>query len=429
MLSLLHLHKARQQNVANNLVIADKWPNPLHIKLVWIRKMKTRILLLSVAVIGLVVGGVYWSRLPPGASSMDAAKKSQRAAPPVPVNVAQATTRDMPLLLEVVGRGEAFETVTLKSRIDGQVVAVPFREGQHVAAGDVLLKLDPADFNARLRQAEANLTRDRALLKKNLADVERYQSLRAQGFVSEEKVLEMRANAEATQATVEADQAALDLARLQLGYTTLRAPFAGIVGAKLVFPGATVKINDTALAVVNRVRPLYVSFAVPERHLPRIRAAMSKGAVQASVTIPGESNQVFAGVIRFIDNAVDSSTGTIRMKAELDNTAEKLAPGQYLNVSLLLDVLRDSVVVPKEAVQQGPEGAFVYVLKADAGTEVRKVELAMTRDDLAAISHGLSAGETVVTDGHSRLTPGSKVKVKAPAQKPADPARANGEAR
>lgn len=387
--------------------------------------MKIRTLLLSAAVIGLLGGGVYWSRLSTDSSPGGADKKAARAAPPVPVTVAQATTRDMPLLLEVVGRGEAFETVTLKSRIDGQVVAVPFREGQHVAVGDVLVKLDAADFNARLRQSEAALARDQALLRKHLADVERYQSLRAQGFVSEEKVLEMRANADATLATVEADKAALDLARLQLGYTTLRAPFAGVVGAKLVFPGAAVKINDTALAVVNRVRPLYVSFAAPERYLPRIRAAMQRGPVQANVTIPGEAGPAFAGVIRFIDNAVDPATGTIRMKAELDNAAEKLAPGQYLNLSLVLDVLRDSVVVPKEAVQQGPNGAFVYVLKADAGAEIRKVELAMTRGDLAVIAKGLSAGETVVTDGHLRLTPGSKVKVKEQpsARKPAGSVR------
>lgn len=383
--------------------------------------MKIRVVLLTMAVIGLLGGGVYWSRLTSGETD----KKPARAAGPVPVNVAQATTRDMPLLLEVVGRGEAFETVTLKSRIDGQVAAVPFREGQHVAAGEVLVKLDAADFNARLRQSEAALARDQALLKKNLADVERYRSLRAQGFVSEEKVLEMRANADATLATVEADKAMIDLARLQLGYTTLRAPFSGIVGAKLVFPGAAVKVNDTALAVVNRVRPLYVSFAAPERYLPRIRAAMQRGPVQANVSIPGESSPAFAGVIRFIDNAVDPATGTIRMKAELDNAAEKLAPGQYLNVSLVLDVLRDSVVVPKEAVQQGPSGSFVYVLKADAGTEVRKVELALTRGDLAVIAKGLSTGETVVTDGHLRLTPGGKVKVKekSPAQKPAGQAK------
>lgn len=383
--------------------------------------MKIRSLLLTTVAIGALLGVAYWTRSP----LPQADRNSQRTPPTVPVIVAQATTRDMPLMLEMVGRGEAFETVTLKSRIDGQVVDVPFREGQHVAAGDVLVKLDPADFNARLRQAEANLARDQALLKRAQSDVERYQALRVQGFVSEEKVAEMRANVEASHATVEADQASVELARLQLGYTTLRAPFSGVIGAKLVFPGSTVKINDTELAVVNRVRPLYVSFTVPERHLPRIRSAMSRGVLKASVNLPDDRSQVFPAVLRFIDHAVDASTGTIRMKAELDNAEEKLAPGQYLNVTLTLDTLHDAVVVPDEAIQQGPNGSFVYVLKADARTEVRKVELAMTRDGLAAVAQGLQAGEMVVTDGQLRLTPGSKVKVKdnekQPAQKAAAP--------
>jgi multidrug efflux system membrane fusion protein len=372
--------------------------------------MKIRTLLFTAALLGLLAGGAYWSRLP----STSAPKKA-RTLPPVPVDVAQATSRDMPVLLEVVGRGEAFETVTLKSRLDGQVLAVPFNEGQHVAAGAVLVPLDPGDFNARVHQANAALARDQALLKKDLADVARYEALRAQGFVSEEKVLEMRANADAMQATVEADKATLDLARLQVTYTTLRAPFAGVVGAKLVFPGAAVKVNDTPLVVLNKVRPLYVSFAVPERHLPRIRATMADGSLKVNVNLPNDPNQSFTGVIRFLDNAVDAATGTIRMKAELDNRAEKLAPGQFLNVSLLLDTLRGSVVVPAEAVQQGPDGAFVYVLKADATTEVRKVNLALTRAGVAAISQGLRAGETVVTDGQLRLTPGGKVKVRTPA--------------
>lgn len=372
--------------------------------------MKLRTLLLTGTAIALVFSAYYWLYQQPKESSA----KSGRGNPPVPVNVAEATTRDMPLLLAVTGRGEAFESVTLKSRIDGQVIDVPFTEGQSVAKGDVLIKLDTADFDARVRQTEANQARDLALLKKARADVDRYQSLRAQGFVSEEKVQEMRANADATQAAVHADQAELELARLQISYTTLRAPFAGIVGAKLVYPGAAVKVNDTALAVVNRVQPLYVSFAVPERYLPRIRAAMKQRAVRVSVAIPGNDSLSFDGVIRFIDNTVDPASGTIRMKAELDNHAEQLAPGQYLAVTIQLDVLRDSVVIPKEAVQQGPDGAFVYVLKADAGVEVRKVELAMTRDAWAVIAHGLRAGESVITDGQSRLTPKSKVKIKTP---------------
>jgi multidrug efflux system membrane fusion protein len=376
------------------------------------RNMKTQSVWLLVVVVALAGGAVYKY----GGTPEDKKEAAKKPSPPVPVIVAQAGLRDVPVMLDVVGRGEAYETVTLKSRIDGQVVDVPFAEGQRVAAGDVLIRLDPADFKARVAQAEAALVRDQALLKKARADVDRYQTLQKQGFVSEEKVAETRANADAMEATVQADRASLELARLQLGYTTLRAPFAGIVGAKLVFPGAAVKVNETALAVVNRVQPLYVSFAVPEKHLPRIRAAMARGGIKVDARVPGDARQVYSGDTRFIDNAVDSSTGTIRMKAELPNKNGLLASGQFLDVSLVLDTLRDAVVVPAEAVQQGPNGGFVHVVKADAGIEIRNVEIAIIREGWAVIAKGLAEGETVVTDGHSRLVPGAKVKIKTPDQ-------------
>ena len=375
--------------------------------------MKTRSLLVVAIVLSLGVGAAYRY----GGKSGDPDSAVKKPAPPVPVTVAQATLRDMPIVLDFVGRGEAYESVTLKSRVDGQVVDVPFAEGQRVAAGDVLIRLDPADYKARVAQAEAALARDQALLKKARADVARYQTLQREGFVSEEKVAETRANAEAMEATVQADRASLDLARLQLGYTTLRAPFAGIVGAKLVFPGATVKVNETELAVVNRVEPLYVSFVVPEKHLPRVRAALARGKIKVEVHVPGDAEHVFEGETRFIDNAVDSATGTIRMKAELANRDGHLASGQFLDVSLVLDTLRGAVVVPAEAVQQGPNGSFVYVVKPDAGIEMRAVDIATTLKGNTVIARGLADGETVVTDGHSRLVPGAKVKIKTPGQK------------
>lgn len=376
--------------------------------------MKTRSILLVAIVLALGAGAAYRF----GGNAGDPAAAEKKPIPPVPVTVAQASLRDMPVVLDFVGRGEAYESVTLKSRIDGQVVQVPFAEGQRVAAGDVLIRLDPADYKARVAQVEAELARDQALLKRARADVDRYQALRQEGFVSEEKVSEVRANAEAMEATVRADRASLDLARLQLGYTTLRAPFAGVIGAKLVFPGAAVKINETELAVVNRIQPLFVSFAVSEKHLPRIRAAMARGGIKVDVHAPGDAKQVFAGAIRFIDNAVDSTTGTIRMKAELPNGNGALTPGQYLNVGMVLDTLRGAVVTPTEAVQQGPDGSFVYVVRPDAGVDMRKVEIAATRDGWAVIARGLAEGETVVTDGHSRLVPGAKVKVKSQDKSP-----------
>lgn len=371
---------------------------------------KLGILLLFLALAG--ASAYFWLGAKPSAP-----EKSGKSSPPIPVTVAQALARDMPVTLETVGRGEAYETVTLKSRVDGQVLAVPFTEGRSVAAGELLIRLDPADFQAKVRQAEANLARDQALLNKARADVARYQSLLEQQFVSQEKVAEMRATAEAAAATVNADQAALDLAQQQLAYTTIRAPFAGVVGARLAHPGASVKLNETALAVINRVRPLYVSFAAPEKHLPAIQAARARGGLEVSIRLPGEKQVIAAGKVVFLDNAVDAATATLRMKAEISNADSHLAPGQFLSVSLRLDTLRDAVTVPAEAVQQGPDGSFVYVLNGEGGAKLRKVTVAQVRDGLAAIAEGLAVAETVVTDGHSRLTPGAKVKVKEAGRK------------
>jgi len=373
--------------------------------------MKTRSLLLLVLVVGLAAGAAYKYGGLPG-KEPSAAKKPP---PPTPVTVAQATPRDMPVVLEAVGRGEAYESVTLKSRVDGQVLEVPFSEGQRVAKGDVLIRLDTADFKARVAQAEANLARDQALLKKARADVERYQALKAQGFVSEEKVAEVRAAAEAGGATVQADQAALELARLQLGYATLRAPFAGLVGDKRAHPGAAVKVNDTELVTLNRVQPLYVVFSVAEKHIPALRESMAAKRLRVDIHTPGERKQARRGVVRFVDPAVDAATGTLRLKAELANADGSLAPGQFLDVVLVFDTLRDAVTVPAEAVQQGPDGAFVYVVKGEEAG-LRKVELGPVRDGQAVIAEGLAVGESVVTDGHSRLVPGGKVKIKTPGE-------------
>lgn len=357
------------------------------------------------------------------------ADDKKTAPPPVPVATAQATARDVPLAVDVVGRAEAFESVTLKARVDGQVAAVLFTEGQRVAQGEVLVRLDPTDFTARVRQAEASVARDEALLAKAHADTLRYVALKGRNFVSEEKVNEVRTGEAAAAATLRADQAALDLARAQLSYATVRAPFAGVVGARLVFPGSAIKTNDTALAVVNRVRPLLVSFSVPEKHLPRLRAAGAGekgiGALKVAISLPGDSAHRFEGSVRFLDNAVDAATGTIQMKAELPNVDEKLTPGQFLNVNLQLDTLRQAVTVPNEAVQQGPEGNFIFVVKADSSVEVRKVEAGASTGGLTVVAKGLQAGETVVTDGQLRLTPGARIRSKEDAPAPAATATAD----
>jgi len=369
---------------------------------------KTRLTLLAVvAMIAAGAGAWHFNRSEP----QSATAKKGAGAPPVPVSLAKAALRDMPLLLEVVGRTEAYETVTLKSRVEGQVQAVAFAEGQHVARGEVLIRLDPADYQARLEQMKANQAKSQAQAAKARADVERYVALKAKGFVSDEKVGDMRTALASAEATAGADAAAVDLARLQLSYTTIRAPFDGIVGAKQVSPGAAVKVNETPLVTLNRVRPLYVGFAVPEKYLSGLLAAMRGGdkAMKAVISVPGNGADSFEGDVRFIDNGVDTATGTIQLKAVLPNADEKLAPGQFVNVSLQLETLKGAVVVPAEAVQQGSAGAFVFVVREGAA-EVRKVRLATVQRGIAVVAEGLAEGDTVVTEGQLRLSPGAKVR-------------------
>ncbi len=368
---------------------------------------KTGTILLLAAILTAGGGAAwYYTR-----AEAPAAGKKGQTPPPVPVKLAKAVVRDMPLRLEFTGRTEAYETVTLKSRVDGQVQSVTFTEGQHVRQGDVLLRLDPADYQAKLNQMEANLAKSQAQLAKARADVERYIALRAKGFVSDEKVGEMRTAAAAAESSVQADAAAAELARLQLSYATIKAPFAGVVGAKLVFPGTAVKVNDTALAVVNRVRPLYVGFAVPEKYLPQLQAGMrsDKKSMKAAISLPG-NRPAWEGDVRFLDNGVDTATGTIQLKAVLPNADEALAPGQFVAVSLVLETLKDAVVIPAEAVQQGAEGSFLFVAKDDSTVEVRKIRVASVQKLFAVVAEGLAAGETVVTEGQLRLTAGARIK-------------------
>ncbi|MCM8623088.1 MAG: efflux RND transporter periplasmic adaptor subunit [Candidatus Accumulibacter sp.] len=372
----------------------------------------TRSKMLLLAVIAASLAGTgYWYQ----SIRQSTASTAARTASPVPVTVARATLGDIPILLEVVGRAEAYESVTLKARLDGQVLAADYSAGQHVRQGEVLVRLDPGDFESRWLLAQANLARSEAQLAKARADVQRYLALQGRGFVSEEKVNELRTGETAAAATVKADQAALELARRQLAYTSIRAPFAGVVGARLVFPGSAVKMNETVLAVVNRMRPLYVTFSIPEKHLPRVREAMARGDMPASVTIPGNREPRFAATVRFLDNTVDASTGTIQMKALLENRDEQLTPGQFLQVSLSLATLSNAVVVPTEAVQQGPDGNFLFVVRPDNTVEPRKIEVSASYRGLSAIGKGVASDDTVVTDGQLRLAPGSLVQVK-PAQ-------------
>lgn len=348
-----------------------------------------------------------------GACSDDARKKVEQ--PSAPVITAKAVERDVPVILRVIGRARAYESVIVRSRVDGQATSVLFTEGQHVKAGDVLIRLDPTDFSVRLQQAIAATARDAALVKRTRADTARYEALRDRNFVSDEKVNEVRTNEAVAVANLNASKASTELARLQLSYTTIRAPIAGVTGARLVFPGSSVRTNETDLVVVNRASPLLVSFALPERHLPKLREAMlnalnNSDKMKVHISLPGKDMPSLLGDIHFIDNTVDPTTGTIAMKAILPNTDGFLTPGQFLNVAIVLETLNKVVTVPNEAVQQGQTGNFTYVVKPDNTVEVRKIVTINAEDGWTAIREGLQAGEIVVIGGQLRMAPGVRVR-------------------
>ena len=342
--------------------------------------------------------------------------KAAPAARGVPVTVASVQVKEVPLTLNLVGRAEAWSTVTLRSRIDGQITAVHYQAGQHIGKGQKMVTFDSRALQAQLAQVEANLARDRAQLEKARSDFARYSDLVAKGFVSASQLETYRAAVDSTEAIVKADLAARDLAQVQLSYTTVVSPMEGVAGAVLVFPGASVKANDTPLVVINQVRPIYVTFSVPERMLGQIDSARAGGPMSVSVAVPGAQRPKLTGTLSFVDNAVDSTTGTIIMKARIDNGDEKLTPGQFVEVSMVLRNLKDALVVPSEALRSGPIANFMYVARPDQTVEVRKVQTISLAGRELVVEQGLAVGERVVTDGQLRLTPGARYEVREPAK-------------
>lgn len=338
-----------------------------------------------------------------------------KGPPPAPVTIATVSIRTVPVRLRAIGNVEAKNTVAVKARIDGQIVAVNFREGQHVSRNDVLYQLDPRVFQAALHQAQANLARDQASLAHAAMQERRYADLLEKNFVSKDAYAQFRTNADTAEAVMKASRAAVETARLNLQYCTIRSPIDGYAGRAMLQLGNVVKANDSnPLVVINQVKPIYVTFAVPEQTLGEIRRHMAQTPLIATVSSKAESPAapLAEGKLVFIDNAVDQSTGTIKLRAQFDNRDLALWPGQFVNVSLKLYDEKGALVVPSLAVQTGPQGEYVFVLKSDSTVEVRKVTLGRTEDDLAVIEHGLAEGERVVTHGQLRLAPGAKVVVR-----------------
>jgi multidrug efflux system membrane fusion protein len=290
---------------------------------------------------------------------------------------------------------------------------VNFREGDEVTKGQVLFTLDRRPLEGALQQAEATLERDTAQANQAKSTAARFQDLQARGIATREQADQSRTSAAALEATLQADRAAVENAKVQLQYATIAAPISGRTGALIVHEGNLVRANDTTpLVVINQVAPVYVSFGVPETRLPELRRYLGQGAVRVEATPPGET-AASSGRITFIDNAVDSTTGQIRIKASFPNTDHRLWPGQFVNVSVLLSTEPNAIVVPTAAVQPGQQGDYVFVIKPDLTAEMRPIEVARQNADAAVVESGLKPGEIVVTDGQLRLVPGTKVSIKS----------------
>src|ERR1017187_5197275 len=338
--------------------------------------------------------------------------KVAKEAPATPVSVATVEQQSVAVRIQAIGNVEAYSTVALKARVDGQIVEVNFKEGQEVKNGAALFKIDPRPFEATLRQAEANLMRDAAQKEHARSQERRYQELLQKNFVSTDAYAQFRTNADTAEAVALGSRAAVENAKLQLEYCTIRSPIDGFVGKVMLQIGNMVKANDTnSLVIINQVRPIYVIFAVPEQQLSAIRSLMAKGKLSVEALAPNSDRAPASGTLSFVDNAVDSTTGTIKLKALFPNADNALWPGQFVGTSLKLYNQKDALVVPTQAVQTGPNGQYVFVVKPDMTTEVRAVEL--DRDDGAdaIIAKGLQKGEQVVIKGQLRLAPGAKVTI------------------
>ena len=339
-------------------------------------------------------------------------KEPPRDRPPVPVQVASSRVESVPLQIRAIGNIEASNTVAIKAQVSGVVSRVHFREGQDVQKGDLLFTIDPRPFEASLKQAEAALAKDLAQAKYAQEQVRRYGDLVKDGIVTQDQFDQVRANADANAAAIASDRAAIENARIQLGYCYIRSPISGRTGNLAVNVGNMVKANDVpVLVTINQLSPIYATFSVPERDMVEIRKYLGRG-VRVEAFVTGDESKGETGGISFLDNAVDTATGTIKLKGTFANSNRRLWPGQYVNVVITLTTLENSVVVPTQAVQTGQQGQYVFVLKQDQTVEQRPITVGVASGSSTIVTRGLNPGETVVTDGQVRLIPGAKVEVK-----------------
>jgi|HubBroStandDraft_4_1064222.scaffolds.fasta_scaffold75883_2 multidrug efflux system membrane fusion protein len=365
----------------------------------------------AVVILSLVAIVVLW-RLNHGTEVPVA--EAQTPAPGVPVTAGTVAAQDVPVFLNGIGTVQAYNMVAIKSRVDGQIVKVDFKEGQDVKEGEPLLQIDPRPFQAALEQAQANKQKDEAQLVGAQLDLDRYEKLIGSGWQTRQSYDQQKATVGQLQASIKGDEAQINTAKLNLSYSDIRSPIDGRLGAKLVDKGNLVHANDNApLVTITEVKPIFVSFTLPQETLDDVREN-HKGSPLVVYAYSGDGKKQLAeGKLTLIDNSIDQSTGTVHLKARFDNDDERLWPGQFVSLRVVLSTRRNIATVPSQTVQDGPDGHYAYIIKPDNTVERRAVEVASIQDGIAVVTKGLAAGERVVVDGQYRLTNGARVNPQA----------------
>jgi membrane fusion protein, multidrug efflux system len=362
----------------------------------------------AVACAALAIWGLLQVQRPGPVSAV----QSPQSSSPAPVHVAVVEAKSFPVVLAGLGTVQPTNTVAVRSRVDGQIEKVGFEEGQMVTAGDLLVQIDPAPFKATLNQAIAKLAQDRASLTNARQDLERTTVLSKQGNATQQLLDQRTASVASFAAQVQADEAAIESAKVQLAYTTIVSPLTGRAGFRLVDPGNIVHASDqTGMLTITQLQPISVIFTAPEQQLPAISEALKSGPLPVSAHTSDGKRELGRGSLKLLDNQVDTASGTIRLKASFDNPADTLWPGLSVTTRLLVKTLPDVVVAPDTAVQRGPNGLYVYVITPDSKAELRTVRVGRIEGGLAQIEQGLSPGERIVTSGHYRVLPGGPVEI------------------
>ena len=373
--------------------------------------MKSILLSISILLLGLIALSGCHNKQSAQAASPSAAEGGGR--PPAPVVVSTVEQRNVPVQITAIGNVEAYQTVQIRSQVNGQIETIHFKEGQDVRQGQLLYSLDKRPFRAALEQAQGNLKRDEAQAANAKLQAGRYTGLENQGVISHERADLQRTEASSNSATVYADQAAVDAAKVQLQYTDIYAPIDARTGALMINVGNLVKANDTPFLVqLNQIAPIYVTFTVPEARLSEIRQFVAKG-LKVIAYPKGQNSNAAEGLLTFIDNGVDPQTGTVKLKATFQNKDRRLWPGEFVNVIVKLSTLDNAITVPTKALQSGQQGEYVYVVIQDHTAIPHQVTTVGTYQNLTLVKSGLSPGDTVIVDGQFRVTPNGKVVVQS----------------